>query len=120
MTLIHDKSKQIFRNNNNNNMYESMNMNTNSRRKKSFEGNNSMDNVAKMFREENVSPWDKRVFLEIMNEDSGLGVMERWLTSVVVNYPTCAVTIPCLAASEWWGTSHDICPDKKKCPLFED
>ena len=110
----------MFRNNNNNNMYESMNMNMNKRRRKSLEVNNSMKTVEKMFREENVSPWDKRVFLELMNESSGLGAMERWLASVVVTYPSCAVTIPCLAASEWWGTSNNFCPDKKKCPLFED
>ena len=101
-------------------MYESMNMNTNSRRRKSFEVNNSMDTVEKMFTEDKVSPWDKRVFLELMKESSGLGVMEKWLTSVVVTYPSCAVTIPCLAASEWSGTSFNFCPEKKNCPLFED
>ena len=101
-------------------MYESMNMNTNSRRRKSFEVNNSMDTVEKMFAEDQVSPWDKRVFLELMKESSGLEVMEKWLTSVVVTYPSCAVTIPCLAASEWSGTNLNFCPDKKNCPLFED
>ena len=101
-------------------MYESMNMNTKSRRRKSFEVNNSMETVEKMLREDKVSPWDKRVFLEIMKESSGLGVMETWLASVVMTHPACAVTIPCLAASEWSGSSFDFCPDKKNCPLFED
>ena len=101
-------------------MYESMNMNMNSRRKKSLGFNNSKETVGKMLKEDNLSPWDKRVFLELMKESSGLEVMEQWLASVVISYPACALTIPCLAVSEWSGMGDAMCPDKTSCPLFGD
>merc|ERR1711868_50958 len=69
------------RNNNNNNRYEQMNMNMNSRKRKSFETNlTSMQIIEKMMLEENVSPWSKEIFLELMKdkspEQNGLSVME--------------------------------------------
>ena len=111
-------------------MYESMNMNMNSRKRKSFETNlTSMQSIEKMMLEENVSPWSKEIFLELMKdkspEQNGLSVMETWLMSVTRSYPSCVLVIPCLAAQEYVGGSSQqfsfshLCPHKSTCPLFD-
>ena len=88
----------------------------------------SMEMIEKMMLEENVSPWNKEIFLELIKdkspEQNGLSVMETWLTSVIRSYPSCVLVIPCLAAQEWMGTSqkfgfNSLCPDKSSCPLFD-
>ena len=121
------------RNNNNNNRYEQMNMNMNSRKKKSFDDDDdddedvdALDTVVKMMTEENVSPWDRRVFHHLLDQesrsqDTGLKVMEWWMTSVARSHPACLLVVPCLAAEEVGLLEQDNhwCPHKYSCPLFQ-
>jgi len=112
------------RNNNNNNMFESMNMNMNTgkRKKKSIEtGHESINNLENMIIEEQLSPWDKRIFEELMNssETRGLDIMEKWILTTMKIYPSCLLVIPCQAAQEWTNTNYEICPNKFNCPLFD-
>ena len=112
-------------------MFESMNMNMNSRKRKSFESSsNSTEypNIAeKLMIEQNLSPWDREIFLQLLQENkkqesnNGLRVMETWLTSVMRTHPSCLVVIPCLAAQEWSGSDNmfTMCPSIDTCPLFD-
>ena len=109
------------RNNNNNNRYEQMNMNMNSRKKKSLDSDSltAMESVEKMMIEESVSPWDKRIFQELLAEGSGLGVMEKWMTSVARAHPECLLAIPCMTSQEWGWYPDQQCLSKQSCPLFQ-
>ena len=104
------------RNNNNNNMYESMNTNTNSRRRRGA----ALDRAVEMMAEEEVSPWDRRLVAQLLEagDSRGLGAVEAWLGSVLRAAPACAAVVPCLAAAEWTG-ARLTCPDTNLCPLFE-
>merc|ERR1712014_56734 len=95
------------RNNNNNNNFESMNMNMNSGRGL---GNNITapdilfsERVSTLMKENNLSPWDRKVFKELQEElrernllRSNVDLIKVWLVSVILTSPSCLVVIPCL------------------------
>ena len=98
-----------------------MNMNMNTRKRKSLDSESltAMESVERMMVEEGVSPWDKRIFQTLLVEESGLGVMEKWMLSVARSHPDCLLAIPCMTAQEWGWYPDQQCPSKQYCPLFQ-
>jgi len=85
------------------------------------------ERVSTLLQEDKVSPWDRKVFTELLEElrerkvlSSNVDVIKVWLVSVLRASPSCLVVLPCLAMEEWFYFDTSLyCADKSSCSLFD-
>ena len=85
------------------------------------------ERVATLLVQDKVSPWDRKVFKELLEElrdrkflRSNVDVIKVWLVSVIRASPSCLVVLPCLAMEEWFYFDTSLyCAEKSTCSLFD-